>query len=176
MPGVTSSVRDGVCVIEMSNPPVNALALPVLEGLEKALKEAQGDGRVKAIVIKGAGGKFSGGFDIGHLRKSTQGAPASDVGDFNAILCTLAEGGAKPCVAAIEKLGVGWRIGGRHVVRGAGGDPGGAVGASGASVGGHSWVRGDATIAKTGRIGEIAGDDAQEQVDQGGGGAQTWFG
>ena len=107
MPGVTSSVRDGVCVIEMSNPPVNALALPVLEGLEKALKEAQGDGRVKAIVIKGAGGKFSGGFDIGHLRKSTQGAPASDVGDFNAILCTLAEGGAKPCVAAIENLALG---------------------------------------------------------------------
>jgi len=55
----------------------------------------------------GAGGKFSGGFDITQLRKSTQGKPSNDVSDFNAILCRYLEGGTKPCVAAIENLALG---------------------------------------------------------------------
>lgn len=107
MSPVTTQLVDGVAVITMENPPVNALALPVLEGLERALGEAQANGNAKAIVLRGGGGKFSGGFDIAHLRKSTQGAPSSDVSDFNAVLCRMVEGGAKPCVAAIDNLALG---------------------------------------------------------------------
>ena len=106
-PPVTTTIADGVAVITLANPPVNALAIPVLEGLERALKDAQANAGVRAIVIHGAGGKFSGGFDISQLKKSTQGKPSSDVGDFNAILCRYAEGGSKPCVAAIENLALG---------------------------------------------------------------------
>ena len=106
-PPVTTTIADGVAVITLANPPVNALAIPLLEGLERALKDAQANAGVRAIVIHGAGGKFSGGFDISQLKKSTQGKPSSDVGDFNAILCRYAEGGSKPCVAAIENLALG---------------------------------------------------------------------
>ena len=107
MSPVTTKIDDGVAVIELNNPPVNALAVPVLEGLERAVKDAQANSNVRAIVIHGAGGKFSGGFDITQLRKSTQGKPSNDVGDFNAILCQYVEGGSKPCVAAIENLALG---------------------------------------------------------------------
>ena len=98
---------NGVAVIAIANPPVNALAIPVLQGLEKAVKEAQKNPSVRAIVLTGSGGKFSGGFDIGQLRRSTQGKPSNDVSDFNAILCQFVEGGAKPTVAAIENLALG---------------------------------------------------------------------
>ena len=107
MSPVTTKIDDGVAVIELNNPPVNALAVPVLEGLERAVKDAQANSTVRASVIHGAGGKFSGGFDITQLRKSTQGKPSNDVGDFNAILCRYVEGGSKPCVAAIENLALG---------------------------------------------------------------------
>lgn len=107
MSPVTVSNTDGVAVIAIANPPVNALAISVLQGLEKSLKEAQKNPSVRAIVLMGSGGKFSGGFDIGQLRRSTQGKPSNDVSDFNAILCQFVEGGAKPTVAAIENLALG---------------------------------------------------------------------
>ena len=107
MASARMEIRDGIAVVTMVNPPVNALAIPVLQGLEKNLREAQGSSKVRGIVICGDNHKFSGGFDITHLRKSTQGQPSNDVSDFNAILCQFVEGGSKPTVAAIETLALG---------------------------------------------------------------------
>jgi enoyl-CoA hydratase/3-hydroxyacyl-CoA dehydrogenase len=44
----------------------------VLEALKSAMEAAQGDARVKAIVITGTQGKFSGGFDITQLKARSE--------------------------------------------------------------------------------------------------------
>ncbi|GAV64146.1 ECH domain-containing protein/3HCDH domain-containing protein/3HCDH_N domain-containing protein [Cephalotus follicularis] len=55
---------DGVALITIINPPVNSLSFDVLYSLKESFEEASRRDDVKAIVITGAKGKFSGGFDI----------------------------------------------------------------------------------------------------------------
>ena len=62
---------------------------------------------MKAIVVTGARGKFSGGFDITQLRARTEGKPVENMSDFNAVLNASVEAGPKPTVAAIENLALG---------------------------------------------------------------------
>ncbi|XP_020671877.2 peroxisomal fatty acid beta-oxidation multifunctional protein isoform X1 [Dendrobium catenatum] len=63
--GVAMEVgSDGVAVITMWNPPVNALAPSIFAGLKEKYVEAMKRNDVNAIVLTGDGGKFSGGFDI----------------------------------------------------------------------------------------------------------------
>nr|GLL27706.1 peroxisomal fatty acid beta-oxidation multifunctional protein AIM1-like [Ipomoea trifida] len=65
VPTVTMEVgNDAVAVITISNPPVNALAVPIIHGLKEKFTEAARRNDVKAIVLTGSGGRFSGGFDI----------------------------------------------------------------------------------------------------------------
>ncbi|CAN6835913.1 unnamed protein product [Brassica oleracea] len=63
--GVTMEVgNDGVTVITILNPPVNSLASPIISGLKEKFQDANHRSDVKAIVLTGNGGRFSGGFDI----------------------------------------------------------------------------------------------------------------
>ena len=56
-------VHGSVAVITLANPPVNGLGLSTRQGIVDGLDKAQQDAAVKAIVITGAGGAFSGGAD-----------------------------------------------------------------------------------------------------------------
>lgn len=71
MSALNSEVRDGVLVIQIDRPPVNALDVDTLneltERLDKAVWEEQG-----AIVLTGSGSMFSAGAD---LRKVLDGGP-----------------------------------------------------------------------------------------------------
>ena len=72
----------------------------VLVSLKDCLTAAQADANVKAIVVTGANGKFSAGFDITHLAKQQAGGPQQDFGvDVNDFLIKLLEAGPKPTVA-----------------------------------------------------------------------------
>ncbi len=76
----------------------------MLVALKDSLTQAQADARVKAIVLTGAAGKFSAGFDITHLAKQQAGGPVEDFGvDVNAFLIKLLEAGAKPTVAGARR-------------------------------------------------------------------------
>jgi enoyl-CoA hydratase/3-hydroxyacyl-CoA dehydrogenase len=91
---------NGISVITLLNPPMNALAPSVLSSLKACLTQAQSDAGVKAIVVTGEGGKFSAGFDITFLAKQQATGDTSDFGsDVNAFLIQLLESGAKPTVA-----------------------------------------------------------------------------
>ncbi|MBS4023219.1 MAG: enoyl-CoA hydratase/isomerase family protein [Dethiobacter sp.] len=57
--------EDGVLILTLNNPPVNALGQAVLFDLNKALDEGLSDDDVRAVVITGSGEKlFSAGADI----------------------------------------------------------------------------------------------------------------
>ena len=58
------SVRDGIAVITLNNPPVNGLGNALRAGIMESLKRAEADPAVKAVVIIGSAKAFSGGADI----------------------------------------------------------------------------------------------------------------
>src|SRR2546421_12449994 len=63
-PLVRFDVQDGVGVITIDNPPVNALAPGVRDGIVEAVEKGEADGSVKAMVLIGAGRSFIAGADI----------------------------------------------------------------------------------------------------------------
>ncbi|KAL0333895.1 UNVERIFIED_CONTAM: Peroxisomal fatty acid beta-oxidation multifunctional protein AIM1 [Sesamum angustifolium] len=99
---------DGVAVITFSNPPVNALALTVFDGLKEKFSEAMRRDDVKAIVVTGNGGRFSGGFDINVFEMVHKTGDISILPDASVdIFTNMIEDGKKPTVAAIEGLALG---------------------------------------------------------------------
>ncbi|XP_043706405.1 peroxisomal fatty acid beta-oxidation multifunctional protein AIM1-like isoform X2 [Telopea speciosissima] len=99
---------DGVAVIRISNPPVNALAPAILLGLMDIYSEAMKRDDVKAIVIIGEGGRFSGGFDISVFEEIHKDGDISRLPDVTVDLSiNTIEDAKKPSVAAIEGLALG---------------------------------------------------------------------
>lgn len=100
---------DGVAVITIINPPVNSLSLDVLYSLKESYEQALKRDDVKAIVVTGANGKFSGGFDISAFGKLQGGTVESPKPGFIAveILTDTVEAARKPSVAAIDGLALG---------------------------------------------------------------------
>jgi 3-hydroxyacyl-CoA dehydrogenase len=70
---VTVSKQDGVAVITVDNPPVNALSPGVPEGIAAAIDAAGKDATVRAVVLIGAGRTFIAGADIKELEKAASG-------------------------------------------------------------------------------------------------------
>jgi len=70
---VRTSTHDGVAVITISNPPVNALSPGVPEGIRSAIESAANDPAVGAIVVIGAGRTFIAGADIREFGKVVSG-------------------------------------------------------------------------------------------------------
>jgi 3-hydroxyacyl-CoA dehydrogenase len=66
-PVVRFDVEDGIGVITVDNPPVNALGPGVRDGIVEALEKGEADPNVKAMVMIGAGRGFIAGADIRRL-------------------------------------------------------------------------------------------------------------
>ncbi|XP_071716970.1 peroxisomal fatty acid beta-oxidation multifunctional protein AIM1-like [Rutidosis leptorrhynchoides] len=99
---------DGVALITISNPPVNALAVPILDGLKDKFAEAIRRDDVKAIVLTGNNGRFSGGFDINVFQIIHKTGDITHLPDVSVALVTnTLEDAKKPIVAAVQGLALG---------------------------------------------------------------------
>jgi 3-hydroxyacyl-CoA dehydrogenase len=94
------AVDDGVAVLRMVNPPVNALSAPVRTTLAAVLRRAEADAGVTAIVIGAEGRTFSGGADITEFGKPP-------VPPLLPELIDALDGMQKPVVAAINGAALG---------------------------------------------------------------------
>ena len=94
------TVRDGVAVITMNNPPVNGLGNALRAGLMEGLKRAESDPAVKAVVLIGAGKAFSGGADIREFGKPREKPDLFEVNDQQDAM-------KKPLIAAISGFALG---------------------------------------------------------------------
>ncbi|KAM3358500.1 peroxisomal fatty acid beta-oxidation multifunctional protein MFP2 isoform X1 [Capsicum galapagoense] len=100
---------DGVAVITIINPPVNSLSLDVLYSLKETIEDAFRRDDVKAIVMTGYRGKFSGGFNISSFADLQQGKVAQPKPGYISLdmLTDTVEASRKPLVAAIDGHALG---------------------------------------------------------------------
>ncbi len=98
---VERTERDGVRILALRRPPVNAIELGLLRDAEAAVREARSDASCRALVLTGAPGIFSAGLD-------TRVVPAYAPSERQALVRALNQlvldlyGMPKPTVAAIS--------------------------------------------------------------------------
>ena len=97
---VSGVLCDGVLVVTIDNPPVNALSAETRAGLCAALGHAEASDAIKGVVITGAGRIFIGGADIREFGQPPIEPQLPDV-------IERIEGFAKPIVAAVDGAALG---------------------------------------------------------------------
>jgi len=102
---VVQEIQDGIAVVKIDNPPVNALGSGVPEGIEQAITAAEADSAVQAIVLMGADSTFVVGADIKELEDLAwgRGPGAPNIHD----LLLKIEDCTKPVVMAIHGTALG---------------------------------------------------------------------
>jgi 3-hydroxyacyl-CoA dehydrogenase len=95
---------NGIAVITINNPPVNALSPGVPEGISEALDQIAHDDSVKATVLIGGGRTFVAGADIKEFGKMTSGKQR---GAGLLPLLLKIEDSSKPMIVAIHGTAFG---------------------------------------------------------------------
>src|SRR5207249_1490836 len=111
---VKFSNQGGIGVITVDNPPVNALSPGVPQGIQAAVKQAQTDDSIQALVLIGAGRTFIAGADIKEFGKITSGE-RKDRFSLTELMLAM-EDSSKPVICAIHGTAFG---GGLEVAMGA---------------------------------------------------------
>jgi len=101
---VRYATEDGVAVITIDNPPVNALGPGVPEEIAAALSQAETDAHVSAIVVSGAGKTFVAGADINQFAKMRA---SRECGPGHTAFLRRVEDCPKPIVMAIHGTAFG---------------------------------------------------------------------
>ena len=91
---------NGIAIITINNPPVNALSPGVPEGIAAAIEQIDKDESVKAAVLIGGGKTFVAGADIKEFGKITSGKPGAGI-ELTDFLLKI-EDCRKPVVMAIH--------------------------------------------------------------------------
>lgn len=97
---VRYETRDGVALITVANPPVNALVQPVRAGIDAAVSRAIEDRDIGAIVIRAEGRTFPAGTDVRDFDREADRPRLGEV-------CARIENAPKPVVAAIHGTALG---------------------------------------------------------------------
>src|SRR6266404_3231254 len=95
---------NGIAVITINNPPVNALSPGVPEGISEALDQIAQDGSVKAAVLIAGGRTFVAGADIKEFGKMTSGRSR---GPGLLPLLLKIEDSTKPVIVAVHGTAFG---------------------------------------------------------------------
>ena len=93
----TTDLGDGVRLITLDNPPVNALSFALSAELLPLIQAAEADASVTTVIVTGANGLFSGGADINDF--GTQ--PTPETRTIRDVVAAI-DKGTKTYVAAID--------------------------------------------------------------------------
>jgi len=104
---VSTQLQDGVAVLTLDNPPVNALSAAMWQALDAAVTAALADPAVRALVLIGAGGTFVAGADIAGFALLRTRQDSLDRSAVSHAILERIEGAAVPVVAAISGNALG---------------------------------------------------------------------
>ncbi len=96
---LTVERRDAVLVLHLDDGKANALGFELIAAIRRSIADAETDADIRAVVVHGREGRFSGGFDLGVMRGgdlAQMGALVADGGE----LVRLMWGSGVPIVAA----------------------------------------------------------------------------
>ncbi|MGR3366126.1 MAG: enoyl-CoA hydratase-related protein [Sagittula sp.] len=93
--GIHYSVEDGIALLSVDNPPVNALSRAARVGLAAGLDRAEADPAIRGIVLAGTGNTFPAGADLAEYETGMAKPFLRD-------LCNRVEACSKPVVAALH--------------------------------------------------------------------------
>jgi len=111
--GVVQETADGVCVLTLDRPPRNAITPALADELADALRRADADPEVRAVVLTGAGATFSAGADLSGGPDSLRALITADGGDLPGYrepagrVTEVVAGLAVPVIAAVNGDAVG---------------------------------------------------------------------
>ncbi|MGX4675708.1 3-hydroxyacyl-CoA dehydrogenase NAD-binding domain-containing protein [SAR92 clade bacterium H246] len=97
---VDYNVEEGIAVLTLNNPPVNALSQGVRQGLKDGVEKALADDSAEAILVFCEGRTFIAGADISEFSSGPMEP------NFHAVLSTM-DASPKPIVAAIHGTALG---------------------------------------------------------------------
>ncbi|WP_417547767.1 enoyl-CoA hydratase-related protein [Marinobacter segnicrescens] len=110
MSDIDLSVAEHVATITLSRPPVNALTLGMMQALVEALKAADANEEVRAVILTGQGRCFSAGVDLREqlaaLESDTPGPTSVGLDMYDALLNSR-----KPSIAAVNGPALGAGLG-----------------------------------------------------------------
>ena len=101
----SQDLENGVRVLTLSRPPVNALTVPYLEELEAAFDEIDKDDSVCALVLNSDLRVFSAGLDLKEALAFSATEQTAIVDGLNAAYCRL-YAISKPVIAAINRAAI----------------------------------------------------------------------
>ena len=97
---VSGRIVNGVLIVTIDNPPVNAASSAMRAGLSAAVAHANDSSEIEGVVITGAGRIFVGGADITEFGKPPVDPVLPDV-------CMTIENSGKPVIAALNGAALG---------------------------------------------------------------------
>ncbi|MCD6393150.1 MAG: enoyl-CoA hydratase/isomerase family protein [Planctomycetes bacterium] len=95
------NVTNDICTLRLNTPPVNTFTFGLLAQLQSAVRRANDDGNVRAIVLIGDEKHFSAGADVNIFEKITSAAEAIEISRTFQDAFGAVEDSAKPVVAAV---------------------------------------------------------------------------
>ncbi len=95
------TVSDGVCVLRLNAPPLNAITFLLLEELRAAIGRANLDPEVRAIILTGSPEHFSAGADVGLFRDIVRAEEAVRTSRIFQEAFQAVEDSARPVAAAV---------------------------------------------------------------------------
>ena len=99
--------ENGIALMEINNPPMNALSTPVLADIKDTIEKALNDNSVRVVVFTGFGKSFIAGADINEI-KSLETANAGSTYLMNGqYILNIIEKADKPFIAAINGFCLG---------------------------------------------------------------------
>ena len=99
---VKGADREGIRVLTLDNPPINAVGFALSADLLNEIESAEKDSAVRAVVITGANGIFSGGADINDFETE----PTAETKTIRDVIAAI-ERSAKTYVVAIDGNALG---------------------------------------------------------------------
>jgi 3-hydroxyacyl-CoA dehydrogenase len=94
-------VLDGLCVLRLDCPPVNAISLPLLAEIRTGVRRANSDPDARGIVITGGPSHFSAGADLADFQAIRSGDDAVRMASVFQEAYAEIEDTAKPVIAAV---------------------------------------------------------------------------